>query len=133
MNPGHQRSILFFNRRIVVHPRIEIHKRIRENSVYLQCHIQTKNYHVMAKMIVNHKVVDFPKWKSVYDSMHGLRKQFGCTAEAVYQGNHNPNELVIITHWGSKEQAQKYGQSQELKEGMQQAGVAGPPSIDFVD
>ena len=86
----------------------------------------------MPKMIVQHTVQDFSKWKSVFDSVHSLRKQFGCTGEEVFQGHQNPKAVVIITHWGNLDQAQKYGQSPEMKDAMQKAGVLGPPTIDFV-
>ncbi|MDE3058930.1 MAG: cyclase [Bacteroidota bacterium] len=87
----------------------------------------------MSKMIVNHKVRDFANWKTVFDSMYALRKQFGCTAEHVYRGHENPNEVLIVTHWGNPEQARKYGQSQELKDGMQNAGVVSAPDIYFAE
>jgi quinol monooxygenase YgiN len=83
----------------------------------------------MAKMIVQHTVQDFSKWKTVFDSVHGLRKQFGCTSEEVFHGHQNPKAVVIITHWGNLDQAQKYGQSPEMKDAMQKAGVQGHPPL----
>jgi heme-degrading monooxygenase HmoA len=86
----------------------------------------------MSKMIVQHTVKDFSQWISANDSMHGLRKQLGCTAEEVFKGHDNPKAVVIVTHWGNLDQARKYGQSQELKDAMQKGGVTGAPNIDFV-
>ena len=65
--------------------------------------------------------------------MFDLRKNLGCTGEQVYRGVSDQNSIVIYTHWGNKEQAAKYGQSQELKDGMAKAGVVSAPRIDFVD
>ena len=87
----------------------------------------------MAKLIVNHKVEDFKSWKSVFDSMHSLRQQFGCTSEQIFQGHSNPNEVLIVTQWPSHDQAQKYGQSNELKEGMKKAGVVSVPNEYVID
>ena len=87
----------------------------------------------MAKMIVEHKVEDFGKWKSVFDSLAPVHRQFGLTDAQVYQGNGKPNDVVVVTHWGSNDQAKKWSQSPELKDAMQKAGVAGPPNIYFVD
>jgi len=87
----------------------------------------------MSTMIVQHTVKDFGQWKTQYDAMFDLRKNFGCTGEEVYKGNGNQNAVVIFTHWGSKDQAAKYGQSQELKDGMAKAGVVSAPHIYFVD
>jgi heme-degrading monooxygenase HmoA len=88
---------------------------------------------LMPKMIVHNKVQDFGNWKTVFDSMQSLRKQFGATDEQVFQKYDNPNDVVIITNWSNAEQARKYGQSQELKDGMQKAGVVGVPEVSFAD
>ena len=87
----------------------------------------------MAKLIVNHKVEDFKNWKSAFDSMHALRKQFGCTGEQIFQGHSNPNEVLIVTQWGTNEEAKKYSTSNELKEGMKKAGVLSVPNVYVVD
>ena len=87
----------------------------------------------MARMYVWHKVSNFKNWKKVYDEMHDLRKQFGCTGENVFHHDKNANELLVITSWGSKEEAMKYGKSPELKKGMEKAGVVTVPDISFSD
>lgn len=84
-------------------------------------------------MIVQHSVKDFSQWKTQFDAMFDLRKNFGCTGEEVYRGEKNQNSVVIFTHWGTKDQAVKYGQSQELKDGMAKAGVVSAPNIIFAD
>jgi heme-degrading monooxygenase HmoA len=87
----------------------------------------------MAKLIVHHTVKEFTSWKAAFDSMHTVRQQFGCTKEEVFKGHVNPNDVVIITHWGSLDQAHKYGQSAELKAGMSKGGVVGQPDVYFLD
>lgn len=85
----------------------------------------------MARMYVWHKVSDFNSWKKVYDGMHDLRKKMGCTGENVFRHDNNPNELLIMTTWGTKDQAMKFGTSDELKKGMEKAGVITKPDISF--
>lgn len=87
----------------------------------------------MSKMIINHKVSDFNTWKLAYDSMEGVRKKYGCKEAYVFRGHADPNELVIITHWGNAGQAHSYSQSQELKDAMKKGSVTGPSNIYFVD
>jgi len=87
----------------------------------------------MSKMIINHKVADFNTWKSAYDSVDGVRMKYGCTEAYVFRGHANPNELVIITHWGNTDQARSYSQSPEIKEAMKNGGITGTPNIYFVD
>ncbi|MGH9222922.1 MAG: hypothetical protein ACRD2W_03785 [Acidimicrobiales bacterium] len=36
-----------------------------------------------ATLIVRHRVDDYSAWRSVYDSVDGLRQQYGCTDEEV--------------------------------------------------
>jgi quinol monooxygenase YgiN len=87
----------------------------------------------MAKMIINQRVDDFRKWKSVFDSVHPLRRQFGCLNEEIYQAQTNPNELVIITQWSDADQARKYGSSPELLDAMRRGGISGQPNIYYVE
>lgn len=85
----------------------------------------------MTKMYVCHQVANFENWKVVFDSMHDLRAQYGCTRERVFRGQENPNEVLIITEWPTKNHALGYGQSSDMKEGMKKAGVMGTPEINF--
>ncbi len=87
----------------------------------------------MARMIVIHPVEDFGKWKSVFDSLETVHKNAGATALSVYQGFGAPNNVVVVTDWGTHEQAKAWGESPELQTAMKEAGVAGPPGIYFVD
>jgi quinol monooxygenase YgiN len=87
----------------------------------------------MASMLVQHQVKDFSEWKNVYDSLADLRASSGELSDTIYRDANNPNELTILFEWDSLENAQKYSQSQELKEAMQKAGVEGPPNISFLN
>lgn len=85
----------------------------------------------MTKMFVSHLVADFETWKAAFDSMHNLRADYGCVGEHIYRGLQNPNEILIVTEWPGKQEALRYGQSNDLKEGMQKAGVISAPAIHF--
>jgi len=87
----------------------------------------------MSKMIVNHKTNDFNTWKSSFDSMEPVRKKYGSTGATVFRGYSDPNDLVIITQWGNKDQAQKYSQSPELKDALKHGGVNGDSKFYFVE
>ena len=83
----------------------------------------------MAQLLVHHKVEDYAAWRRVYDELDGLRRSFGMTESRVFQTFNNPNELVIISDWPSPEKARAYGQSPDLKQAMQKAGVSSQPEI----
>jgi heme-degrading monooxygenase HmoA len=87
----------------------------------------------MAKLITEFKVEDFEKWKSAFDTMHSLRKKYGCTSEAIYRGYENPNEIVTILLWESQEHAKNWIYSPELAAIKAKAGTGGARSFYFVD
>jgi quinol monooxygenase YgiN len=62
-----------------------------------------------------------------------VQKAKGVTAQAVYRAVDNPNDITITHEFASIEAAQAFAKSVELKSAMQNAGVAGVPTIWFTD
>ena len=87
----------------------------------------------MAAMLVQQKVKDFSEWKKVYDSVAGLRASNGALSDKIYTDASDPNQITIVFKWDSVANAQKWGQSPELKAAMEKAGVEGPPSISYLN
>lgn len=87
----------------------------------------------MAYMLVQHKVKDFGEWKKVFDSVLDLRTSNGELSYDIYRDESDPNNIFAMFKWDSIENAQKYAGSPELKEAMENAGVAGPPNISFLN
>jgi len=87
----------------------------------------------MIKMYVRHKVADFNKWKIVFEEVEPFRKQSGSSGSHVFRNNGNANEVLVITDWDNKDQGMKFGQSSELKNAMERAGVIGAPEISFAE
>jgi len=83
----------------------------------------------MATLFVHHKVADYGKWRSVFDSVRGKRIAYGQTGERVLQSAASLNEIVTIVEFGSAEQARAWGSSAELKEAMKNAGVITQPEV----
>lgn len=83
-------------------------------------------------MYSRHKVADFAKWKVVFEEVEPfLKQQLGSSGAHAFQNIANPNEVLVITDWDKKEQGIKFGESPELKNAMQRAGVLGKPEINF--
>jgi hypothetical protein len=82
-------------------------------------------------MFVRHNVTDFAKWKQVYDDFRPTQKRMGVTSEAVFRAADNPNDITVTHEFASIEAAQEFAGSAELKTAMQNAGVAGTPTIWF--
>jgi len=84
-----------------------------------------------ATLLVRHQVEDYAAWRSVYDSLDGLRKEHGCTGEEVMVDPADKQDVFIIHRFPTLEQAQSFAGSNELREGMSQAGVKNAPRIEF--
>ena len=87
----------------------------------------------MTSMLIQHKVNDFAAWKKVFDSAAGLRSSSGELSTQIFHDASDPNSLTIINKWDSLENAQKFAHSPELKAAMEKAGVAGPPTVTFLN
>lgn len=83
-------------------------------------------------MLVKHHIQDYTRWRAVFDRMDGLWVEFGETYAHVFRNADDPNNIVILTRWDSLDSARRYAHDPRLKEGMQDAGVMGPPEIIFL-
>jgi quinol monooxygenase YgiN len=87
----------------------------------------------MIKMFVRHQVADFKKWKIVFDEHDSFRRKAGCIKSEVFTNSQNPNEVLSVLRWESKEHAQKFSQDPGLKEAMAEGGVVGIPEFSFAE
>jgi heme-degrading monooxygenase HmoA len=53
----------------------------------------------------------------------------GRRSPAVYQAADNPNDVTVTHTFATREAAQAFVKSEELKKAMQNAGVVGAPTI----
>jgi hypothetical protein len=82
----------------------------------------------MAFYVVNHKVNDFSGWKKVYDEFESTRKQYGVKEHYALQSEVDPNHVMVVGE-GELEAIQKFLNSEDLKSGMEGAGIASLPEI----
>jgi len=86
----------------------------------------------MATLYVHHKVKDYAIWRKVFDDLTAMRTGHGCTGHKVYQALGDPNDVTILTEWKSMDNAREYATSNDLKEGMKDAGVISQPDVAFL-
>ena len=86
----------------------------------------------MTTMFVRHTVSDYAAWRKVYDSVAPMQKAGGVTAQAVYRGADDSNDITVTHEFTSLEAARTFAGSADLKAAMQ-AGVVGAPTIWFAD
>jgi len=84
-----------------------------------------------ATLLVRHQVEDYAAWRAVYESVEGLRQAHGCTDAEVMVDPADEQDVYVLHRFPSLEQAQAYAGSDELREAMGRAGVAGPPRIEL--
>jgi len=86
----------------------------------------------MVRMFVRHPVAEYSHWRTVYDAFDAERRQMGVMDQAVYQGIEDPKDVTVWHDFESPEQAKAFAGSDRLRQAMDGAGLAGPPTIWFV-
>jgi quinol monooxygenase YgiN len=87
----------------------------------------------MVTNYVRHEVADFARWKVAFDQHDATRRQFGCKKSEVFTNVQDPNNVLIVLEWESREHAAKFDASVDLKETMQHAGVISAPEFSFAE
>jgi hypothetical protein len=86
----------------------------------------------MSFYIVNHKVNDFAQWKKVYDEFESTREQFGIKEHYALQSADDPNHVLVVGQ-GELSAIKEFLHSEDLKQGMQHAGVSSEPQVFIGD
>lgn len=87
----------------------------------------------MTTILIKHPVEDYAKWKDAFDGFINYRKTGGEKSYQICRPVNEPNIVVILFEWDSVDNARTFLDSQELKDAMQQAGVAGQPEITIME
>jgi hypothetical protein len=86
----------------------------------------------MLHLLVRHKVADFSTWKAAYDSHLSARQKAGLKQEHLLRNIDNPNEVILLFEAEHVDKAREFGNSSDLRETMQKAGVVDKPDIYFL-
>ena len=87
----------------------------------------------MAHVLVRHKVENYARWKPVFDQHAGLREEAGSKGGFLFRNAEDPNEVFVLLEWESLESARKFIQSPTQPKVMEEAGVAEPPEVWYLD
>jgi len=87
----------------------------------------------MTHLIVIHKIQDYASWKQVFDEHETTRADAGSKGGSLYRKSDDPNDIVLTFEWDSRENAEAFLKSDNLREIMEKAGVVGQPEFIFVD
>ena len=86
----------------------------------------------MIHVLIRHEVVDYPAWKSVFDSAFDWRQKNGERSYRIFHSAGNVNDLTLLFEWESPEAARAFLASEELKARMSSAGVKGQPRVELL-
>jgi len=81
----------------------------------------------MIKTLMYHKVQDFEKWKSAFDSFSEIRKAAGEKSYSVGTLHNEPNTAYVINTWKSFNDFDAFQTAPQLADAMKAAGVLEPP------
>ena len=86
----------------------------------------------MVRLFVRHPVADYVAWRKVYDEFDAQRRPMGVVGQAVYQSLDDPNDVTVWHDFATREQAEAFKASADLRSAMQKAGVQGTPTVWIV-
>jgi quinol monooxygenase YgiN len=82
----------------------------------------------MPTFLVRHRVADYDAWRAVYDGAGPMQQAAGVTDAAVYRDADDPNVVLVLHRFGSRDQAEAFMANEDAKATMAAAGVD-PASI----
>jgi hypothetical protein len=87
----------------------------------------------MPQLLTQHRVRSYDDWRPHFDRHEQVRVAAGITNPRVYRNASDPNDLVLLFDVADVERAKQFGQSQELRETMERAGVIMPPTVRLIE
>ena len=76
-----------------------------------------------AKMIAQIHVRDYEAFKSAFDGLLPVRKDYGATSHRLHRSVDDPNKIVVVSEWATADQARAFAQSTSLKEAQERGGI----------
>ena len=87
----------------------------------------------MTKVIVQHHVVDYDQWYSVFKEHEITRRQHGATGHAIYRVVTDPNTVVVVSDFATADGLKAFMESPTLPAAMERGGVDGPAQVWIVE
>ncbi len=82
-------------------------------------------------LIVQHHVRDYDTWKPLFEEHGDIRRRHGATGHELYRGLDDPNEITVVNHFPTREQAEAFASDPSLREAMERGGVISEPRITW--
>jgi hypothetical protein len=83
-------------------------------------------------LVIHQMVVDYAKWRPLYDAHQSARDAAGLTNCHVRSTAENPNDVFVACEMADLAKAKAFAASRSLADAMRNAGVVGKPTFDFL-
>lgn len=87
----------------------------------------------MVYLLIEHKVEDFDKWKSVYDEHEIVRRKAGLKELYLLRNTSGSKDVVILYEGSDPAKVRDFIASEDLRKAMQRAGVVGKPTFNILE
>ncbi|MFH1546919.1 MAG: cyclase [Candidatus Aenigmatarchaeota archaeon] len=87
----------------------------------------------MTYVIIRHEVKDYRTWKKAFDDHGSMRKENGEQSIQIFREADHENVIIAMAKWDTLERAKQFFESDDLKKGMEEAGVVGKPHMHFLN
>ena len=77
----------------------------------------------MPTLVTQHRVKDYPTWRPHFDQHENKRVEYGITNPRVYRNANDLNDLLLLFNVSDEARAKEFGQSDDLRNVMEAAGV----------
>lgn len=88
---------------------------------------------IKTAMMVSHMVEDWDMWKEEFDNHDSTRTANGFGKASVYVDVENSNSVTVFAPSKDHDAARGFASSEDLKSAMEKSGVAGEPTIIYLD
>jgi hypothetical protein len=84
-------------------------------------------------LVVFHHVVDYGRWKTVFDEHESVRRAHGQLEHRVFRSVGDPNRVVVHNEFPSEEAARGLMDDPSLADAMVRAGVTDEPWLGLIE
>lgn len=84
-------------------------------------------------VMVRHKVLDYTKWKQIFEQDTDKIEQAGFKKYGLYRTKDDPTDLVLFLEITDEKKVKEFFDSDLNKQRMKEATVTGTPEIVFLD
>jgi quinol monooxygenase YgiN len=82
-------------------------------------------------LTITHEVAEYDAWYSVFTEHATARKENGCVSEELLADPANPNQVMNVMRFRTRDGADAFLADSSLREAMGRAGVLSTPRIEF--